>query len=122
MCGNEKGESICSVMLELKGLGQHFTSQLRLPSFMVRLRHTYEEDQCSSLLRFQSVNSDLLGKILTDQRMTHKQPGSLSKDEGNGNTVENNQVNEQKQQLCTLCTCVLHVGTFLCRPVQNNVK
>ena len=26
----------------------------------------------------------------------------------------------QKQQLCTLYTCVLHVGTFLCSPVQNN--
>ena len=41
--------------------------------------------------------------------------GSLSNDDGHGN--ENNRFNEQKQ---SLCTCVLHFGTFLCRPLQNN--
>ena len=35
-------------------------------------------------------------------------------------TPQNNGLNEQKQ---SLCTCVLHSGTFLCRPLQyNNVK
>ena len=34
-------------------------------------------------------------------------------------TPQNNRFNEEKQ---SLCTCVLNFGTFLCRPVQNNVK
>ena len=37
--------------------------------------------------------------------------GSLSNDDGDGND------NAAKQ---SLCTCVLHFGTFLCRPLQNN--
>ena len=32
-------------------------------------------------------------------------------------TPQNNRFNDQKQ---SLCTCVLHFGTFLCRPLQNN--
>ena len=45
---------------------------------------------------------------------------SLSNDDGNVNdNAAKNRFNEQKQ---SLCTCVLHFGTFLCRPLQNNVK
>ena len=32
-------------------------------------------------------------------------------------TPQNNRFNERKQ---SLCTCVLHFGTFLCRPLQSN--
>ena len=35
-------------------------------------------------------------------------------------TLQNNRFSEQKQWLCTLCTCVLHCGTFLCRHLLND--
>ena len=34
-------------------------------------------------------------------------------------TPQNNGFNERKQKLCTPCACVLHCGTFLCRPAND---
>ena len=31
-------------------------------------------------------------------------------------TPQNNSCNEQKRKICTPRTCVLHFGTFICRP------
>ena len=42
--------------------------------------------------------------------------GRLSDDDSDNNATKN-RFNEEKQ---SLCTCVLHFGTFLCRPMQNN--
>ena len=55
----------------------------------------------------QELNNTALRMPCLDQLQ-----GSLSKDDVNENAT--------KQDLCTLCTCVLHVGAFLCRRLQNN--
>ena len=55
---------------------------------------------------------------------TVKQPiGNFNEDEGNENATKQSVLCEQKQSLrtlCMFCACALHVGTFLCRPLQNN--
>ena len=35
-------------------------------------------------------------------------------------TSQNDELNEQKQRLCTPYACVLHFDTFLCRPRLDN--
>ena len=58
--------------------------------------------------------------ILTDRGNRRIKSPSVSPALSNDNSDGNDSAAKHNDQKQSLCTCVLHFGTFLCRPLKDN--